>query len=114
MWKRPGGYFFLSVPNIDRLSNRLSRLLGRSIPWDPTHYREYTLGQIKQLVTEAGFEIVDAQGVYLLLPPEPLSRKIIAVDSSIRNAVKFFPSLGRNIFLICHKPTEQATMQEIL
>ncbi|HQO35108.1 MAG TPA: methyltransferase domain-containing protein, partial [bacterium] len=101
---RPGGYLFLTVPNINRLSNRISRLIGRSVPEDPTHYREYEQNGIRQLVEQVGFNVEEMQGVYLLLPPENWSRKVIPVDCFLRDAVKWFPGWGRNIMLLCRKP----------
>ena len=101
---RPGGYLFLTVPNINRLSNRISRLIGRNVLEDPTHYREYERNGIRQLVEQVGFKVENMQGVYLLLPPENRSRKLIPVDCFLRNAVKWFPGWGRNIMLLCRKP----------
>jgi len=63
----PGGYFFLSVPNIANITVRLGLLFGvfeyrdRGI-LDNTHLRFYTLRTISRDVENAGFRIVAVRG----------------------------------------------------
>lgn len=63
----PGGYFFLSVPNIANITVRLGLLFGvfeyrdRGI-LDNTHLRFYTLRTIRRDVENAGFRIVAVRG----------------------------------------------------
>lgn len=54
---RPGGWFALDTPN-----GRVTRLQQEAFI-DPDHKVEYTYGELEQLLTETGFEIVDAKGL---------------------------------------------------
>jgi len=54
-----GGALVLTTPNIASLFRRLRLLLGKQ-PIYRYHVREYTLGEVVEVVREAGFEIVEA------------------------------------------------------
>ena len=67
---KPGGYFFLGTPNIDRLSNTFARILGRPVKYprkmnpdnhsDCVHIREYTRDTLEKMIRNfsTNFEIV--------------------------------------------------------
>lgn len=55
----PGGYFALDTPN-----GRVTRIQQPDFI-DPDHKVEYTLGELTELVTGAGFEMVDCKGANL-------------------------------------------------
>jgi hypothetical protein len=54
-----GGALVLTTPNIASLFRRLRLLLGKQ-PIYRYHVREYTLGEVVEVVREAGFEVVEA------------------------------------------------------
>jgi 2-polyprenyl-3-methyl-5-hydroxy-6-metoxy-1,4-benzoquinol methylase len=68
---RPGGLFFLTLPNVANLRNRLRLLLGTSPHPDPIenwfnpaffgHYREMTMNELRRALPNFGFSIVDAK-----------------------------------------------------
>jgi SAM-dependent methyltransferase len=68
---RPGGLFFLTLPNVANLRNRLRLLLGRSPHPDPIenwfapaffgHYREMTMNELRRALPDFGFSIVHAK-----------------------------------------------------
>lgn len=64
---RKEGFFLLSTPNVVRLANRLKIILGRNI-YDcysregiyGRHNREYTLKEINELLSKAGFNKISS------------------------------------------------------
>jgi SAM-dependent methyltransferase len=54
-----GGALVLTTPNIASVFRRLRLLLGKQ-PIYRYHVREYTLGEVVEVVREAGFEVVEA------------------------------------------------------
>jgi SAM-dependent methyltransferase len=68
---RPGGLFFLTVPNVANLRNRVRLLLGRSPHPDPIedwfaadffgHYREMTRTELIRGFSKQGFSILEAK-----------------------------------------------------
>jgi len=54
-----GGYLVLTTPNVASLFRRLRLLLGRQ-PIYRHHVREYTMGEVLEMVGEAGFDIIEA------------------------------------------------------
>jgi SAM-dependent methyltransferase len=69
-----GGYLYLATPNVTHLLNRLRFLCGKS-PFNNLqdffeqsehfigHWREYTLNDLKRMLTLAGFEVIVARNV---------------------------------------------------
>jgi hypothetical protein len=60
----PEGRLILQTPNAASLPNRLRLLLGRNPyepirdePFNPGHFHEYTVGELREAVTSAGFEV---------------------------------------------------------
>jgi SAM-dependent methyltransferase len=84
---KPNGWLVLTTPNVANLQNILALLHGRNVykPYEavfgPTwrHNREYTAGEVVELLTTTGF-IVDYVAVEQALAPGqqlPLSQRII-------------------------------------
>lgn len=74
---RPGGRILVSVPNVLRLTRTLSILAGRgypptldemrSAPFDSSiHFREYRRGELRRLLEESGFRVVQTRAVYTM------------------------------------------------
>ncbi len=68
---RPGGVLLFSVPNLASLSNRLKLMLGRDILSVERfysdafgHFREYTMGEVRHLLTESGLTPVHTEYTY--------------------------------------------------
>jgi hypothetical protein len=60
----PGGSLVMQTPNATALPKRLRMLAGRnpyepirSTPQNPGHFHEYTVGELRAALTDAGFEI---------------------------------------------------------
>lgn len=113
-WKllKPDGILFLTVPNLDRLINRLRRLIGRPCEFmSREHLREYTLEQCQQLLSRCGYSIVHWKPVYLRLPKEALFRRIIPTDHLIRRLVlRLNPTLATYLVFVARK--DSATESE--
>lgn len=72
---KPGGILILTTPNALRLGSRLRFLRGRNVFADlvtlckgdvfSVHFREYSLGEVCQLLEWGSFRIVEAQTRYL-------------------------------------------------
>jgi 2-polyprenyl-3-methyl-5-hydroxy-6-metoxy-1,4-benzoquinol methylase len=64
---RDGGYALISVPNAAFIYFRLQLLFGRfnyhDRLTDPTHLRFFTLTSLKQMITQAGFQIDFVKGI---------------------------------------------------
>lgn len=65
---RPGGTLVLTTPNLHRLSNRIRMLIGKPLfaPFCPEalvmgHVREYTLSEVTDYATRAGFEVLGCE-----------------------------------------------------
>lgn len=59
-----GGSLVIQTPNATALPKRLRMLIGRnpyepirSTPQNPGHFHEYTVGELRSALTDAGFEI---------------------------------------------------------
>jgi len=93
----PGGYVFISVPNIANITIRLGLLFGifeyreRGI-LDSSHLRFYTMRSIKRQIEGAGFRIVAVRGssvpIRLIVPKAPefllrLGEKMLTIVTRI-------------------------------
>ena len=66
---KPGGYFFVTTPNLSNLLRRIRFVIGRSPHWDLKdffnqennfrgHRREYTVSEVSAMFRWSGFEVV--------------------------------------------------------
>lgn len=63
---KPGGRLFLTTPNASSAWTIQAALLHQA-PWIFTgHFREFTIGEMKELIEGAGFRIDDAQALQVL------------------------------------------------
>jgi hypothetical protein len=72
---KPSGLLFLTTPNVASMSNRSRLLSGRNIytsikvlvnvPAYKLHNREYTLGDLVELLELAGFKVIDKKWLNL-------------------------------------------------
>lgn len=97
-----GGLLLLTVPNIERLENRLYFLLGRKAKYmSEEHLREYRRDDICMLLSKGGFIVRNVDYVYAGFLKERLVRRIIPVDSRIRDIIlKVKPDLGTYIVIV--------------
>lgn len=88
-----GGVFILTLPNRERLNNRLRKLFGMHIQYmADDHIREYTREEAVALLVNNGFKITHEENIYVSFPKERWVRSLIPVSSSLRN----MPSLAFN------------------
>ncbi len=67
---KPGGRVVITTPNVNRFQNLFGMALGRNL-YDPysgygpygRHNREYTVGEMRELLTACGYTQIDARGV---------------------------------------------------
>lgn len=99
---QPGGYFIMSTPNRESLSNRL---FGHVL--DEKHYYEYTMKELSLLFTKHNFKICAISGIYL----QPVFRLDRAGDIApffpffkiLIHLGKNYPALAEKLFFICKK-----------
>ena len=97
---KPNGKFVLTTPNKDNLRNRL---WGRQI--SSKHYFELNPRQLVQLLENAGFHIIEMEGIYV---PVPIPRvehyaNVIPFRSLFRRLIFMgtrFPELSETIFVV--------------
>ena len=124
-----GGYLIIFTPNIARLSTRIKLLLGRTIhpplhyffhssfPF-PGHYREYTLDELKLMMSWVGFSIekagytnrTDALFLYRMKPRFAQNRfyriswREILAQAIFDLAALLKSSLAQEIYVVARKP----------
>jgi 2-polyprenyl-3-methyl-5-hydroxy-6-metoxy-1,4-benzoquinol methylase len=115
---KPGGYLFLTTPNVANLANVIALARGQNIFWAPEifygstdrHNREYTPDEALAIVSAAGFRIVERflfngpnnwNGATASLVCENLQR--------LRDAASDSPLLGNTIFLVGQPRAESST-----
>ena len=119
----PGGYLYLSLPNICSLENRLKLLGGKSIhnsiddfftQLNPKcnfsvglHWREYTKDEIVYLISKTGFDDIRHTFFHpwdlIKLPIKFYVRSLWAKRNMIYIIKRLFPSLKSNQTVICRK-----------
>lgn len=115
----PGGYLFITVPNITNLRKRLDVLRGRTnLPkydlfyWYPGPWRgptrEYTRGDLEQMTKFLGMELVELTTVHHML--SNLSPKLLPIYKGI---TKVFPDLADTWSLVAKKPDNWKPIKEI-
>lgn len=76
---RPGGYVFISTPNLTTMLQRIRFIFGRSPLWDlkdfydlgdsfTGHWREYTLKELRFMCEWSGLEVISAWNKNMLAP----------------------------------------------
>ena len=127
---RPGGLLLLSTPNIVRLSSVIRLLMRKSVhpplehffesefPFSG-HFREYTLDEVKRMVTWCGFDVVQTtylqqhEAIFLLRQRkrfannlfEPIRWQEILALASWRPFTYLMPSLSQFVFVAARKPS---------
>lgn len=98
----PGSLFLLTVPNIDRLDNKIQPLIGRRAKYmSDEHLREYCQDEICGLLSKSGFRTRKVDYVYLRFPKEDQIRKVIPVDSRLRDLIlRIKPNWGAYIIIV--------------
>lgn len=77
---KPGGMLFITTPNAASVIHLHMALLAKP-PWFyQLHLREYTAGQLVELVQEAGFEVLRCEDVHCLTVDMPFDhRRVLQV-----------------------------------
>ena len=109
---RPGGFLFLTTPNMARLGNRWKLLRGRSIkengryPIEPGgvngHVIEYTRAELDQLLAFEGFQAVAHRIVQQVPSLAPTGRQRLGVRLLNRDGLQRF-ELGDDILALYRK-----------
>lgn len=106
-WKllNSDGVLILTVPNLDRLINRLRRIMGRPAVFMSTeHLREYTLEESQQLLSRCGYSVTLWKPVYLRLPKEALFRRMLSIDNLLRQLIlQLNPKLATYLVFVAIK-----------
>jgi SAM-dependent methyltransferase len=120
---KPGGYVVITTPNAAKLHHRLKLLAGQSTSFPihqlrevkhgdgslyHLHNREYTLGELAQLLEWAGLEVVRAEQL-CLYPP---TRKKVAQEPFKNRVIKWagfaaqqlHSSFKDSLYIIAQKP----------
>jgi len=99
------GKFIITTPNLLRLNNRIKCLFGKSINDDiekdygpGSHYREYSIKEIKYLLKVAGFKNIEVRYADFNYPNRSKLDKIVN-----RIIGSIFPFLRPNIVVIATK-----------
>ncbi len=103
---KPGGYVFITTPNLASLKNRIKLLFGaypqyseyNLTPTSAGHIRNYTPRTLKKQLRDHGFEIITFTSPNFYFPmakPFPLFIKKIAMFLG-----DLFPSLGSHIVIV--------------
>jgi len=105
------GILILTTPNLTRLANRVKLMLGKSINWPikdfyerspyDRHNREYTLDEIKYMLSLTGFKIVKIRFFNYHKDKNSITEILFYM---IRDLLTFFkPSLSSNILIVAKK-----------
>lgn len=107
---KPGGYLFITVPNAVNLRKRLAVLRGKTnhapygaYYWTPGpwrgHHREYVRGDLEQLASFLGLEIVALEGYHSMINSLPAKARGLW-----RLATTVAPGWRDSWYLIARKP----------
>ncbi len=113
---KPSGLLLITTPNAVHIKHRLELLRGKSqnfplFQFDDSiyhrHNREFTLDEVKEVVTQVGFEVIQAKhfGAY-----SPFRKKLQREPAYVKIGkglvylpTMFFPALRDSIFLLAQK-----------
>ena len=105
---KPGGYLFLSTPNVANASNILALATGNNIFWRPEifygstdrHNREYTPDEVVTLLMSEGFRICES---FLFNGPNNWNTATAALMYESLSTLDHTdcPLLGNTIFAVC-------------
>ena len=96
----PGGILALTVPNLVFSVNRLLMLFGKEpmFAYEPYHYHIYTKTVLRDLVTNAGFEVLDVSSSHVLF-----STRRHKVGRLFEILADWFPSFGAHLIFLARK-----------
>jgi SAM-dependent methyltransferase len=107
---RPEGRLYLSTPNVAYLVNRARVLVGRNIytpleDWigglpHARHAREYTFGEVEELLAHAGFVVISAESRHLYTRSGRESRPARSAKKAINALARIRPTLGPAIIVV--------------
>ena len=58
---KPGGFVVISTPNFSYVLDRIAYLFGKDVKEEGYHFRFYTKRKLRDMISAAGFEIVETQ-----------------------------------------------------
>jgi 2-polyprenyl-3-methyl-5-hydroxy-6-metoxy-1,4-benzoquinol methylase len=113
---KPGGYLLLTTPNAASLQNRARLMLGRTVhtnirDWmfglpHARHAREYTANELREIVRQAGFQLVSVEGRHFQTGSGRTSRLATLGKTAIDRLARVRPSFGSGLaVLACRPPT---------
>lgn len=116
---RPGGVLVLTTPNSAGLQNRVRLLLGRSVytplrDWmfglpHARHAREYTAAELRELVTEAGLDVVNIYGRHFHIRSGRGGLVVVVIKRCIDGLARLRPSLGPGLVVLAQRPPAAAS-----
>jgi 2-polyprenyl-3-methyl-5-hydroxy-6-metoxy-1,4-benzoquinol methylase len=111
---RPGGLLVITTPNAASLQNRARLLLGRSVhsplrDWmfglpHARHAREYTQSELRELVADAGLEVVRVYGRHFYVGSGRRGTLAVAAKRILDRLGRLRPSLGSGLALLALRP----------
>jgi len=106
---KPSGWFFLTVPNRRRFTNRLASWRGRPPALLTSgHLREYDLSMARDALASGGFKVQGLRGVYWNYPAR-LDRLVSPYHWSRRFLAWLFPASAVYLLFIARKATDAVT-----
>lgn len=99
------GKFIITTPNRKRIFNRLRVFFNKEESLvSESHVKEFSYGELKELLEKNGFEIISYKGS-ILGPTTYLEKKKIPkfIIKILHNLGKIFPSFATYIFVSCKK-----------
>jgi hypothetical protein len=110
---KPGGVLILTTPNRERL---LAKIEGRERPYSPDHLHEFSYRELRdEVLSRAGFEVIDSRGIYLELLLNWLSgnprrdylqaewnqEKFIPLMKFFNRMGRLFPQYSLDLIFVC-------------